>query len=77
MTREPAPPGDPALLPGGAADDATCIDGWVSDLGPLLPPGDRDFARQLLRYYVPEVLRAPPGKVASRCGARKGPESVR
>ena len=41
------------------AADATCADGWIRDLGPLLPEADRAFARTLLAYYVPEVLRAP------------------
>ena len=53
-----------------AATDArasACIDGWVADLGPVLPEGERPFARELLGYYVPEVLRAAPAKVARRC----------
>ncbi len=59
-----------------AASDAregACIDGWVADLGPLLPEGERRFARELLGHYVPEVLRAPPAKVAARCGSGPPP----
>ncbi len=59
------------------ATDAACIEGWVSDLGPLLPGEDRPFARELLRHYLPGILRAPPGKVAPRCGVRSDPKSVR
>lgn len=54
-----------------------CADGWVADLGPLLPDADRPFARELLGYYVPEVLRAPPSKVAERCRTRTGTGFVR
>ena len=63
-----------------AASDATvaaCADGWIADLGPLLPEADGPLARELLGHYVPEVLRAPPARVAERCRTRPGTGFVR
>jgi glyoxylase-like metal-dependent hydrolase (beta-lactamase superfamily II) len=60
-----------AALLGCAATDqpeAVCIDGWLRDLGPLVPPSDHDFARLLLQYYIPNILRASPEKTAAACG---------
>jgi glyoxylase-like metal-dependent hydrolase (beta-lactamase superfamily II) len=54
-----------------------CIDGWIADLGPLLPEAERPFARDLLAHYVPEILRAPPARVAPECRSRTRTESVR
>lgn len=51
------------------APAAACADGWVRDLGTLLPEANRPFARTLLAYYVPELLRAPPGQRQLWCGA--------
>ncbi len=48
--------------------EQVCIDGWLRDLGPLIPEGDRDFARMLLEYYVPSSLRADAEKTARLCG---------
>ncbi len=45
-----------------------CIDGWLRDLGALIPEGDRDFAAMLLRYYIPTSLRADPPRTAHLCG---------
>jgi glyoxylase-like metal-dependent hydrolase (beta-lactamase superfamily II) len=59
------------------AAEATCLDGWVADLGPLLPEAERAFARDLLRYYLPAVLRAPPERTARACGVRKADGTVR
>jgi len=44
-----------ACAASGAADPA-CIDGWLRDAGPLIPAGEREFARTLAGYYV-GVLR--------------------
>jgi glyoxylase-like metal-dependent hydrolase (beta-lactamase superfamily II) len=58
-------------LLGCAASDQPeqgCIDGWLRDLEPLIPESDRDFARTLLQYYVPNSLRAAPGRTARLCG---------
>lgn len=59
-----------AALLGCAASEhpeAVCIDGWLRDLGPLVPPSDHDFARFLLQYYIPNILRAAPEKTAAAC----------
>jgi hypothetical protein len=50
---------------GKPTDD--CTSGWLTDLGPLVPDGDRKFASSLMDYYV-GVLRADPAKVAKLCG---------
>ena len=52
-----------AALLGCAASsqpEAACIDGWLGDLGPLIPRSDRDFARVLLQYYLQNNLRTAP-----------------
>jgi glyoxylase-like metal-dependent hydrolase (beta-lactamase superfamily II) len=54
-----------------------CIDGWLRDLGPLVPDSDQTFARDLLAYYVQDVLRAPPERVARLCGEEPGTGTVR
>jgi len=54
-----------------------CIDGWLRDLGPLVPDSDQTFARDLLAHYVQEVLRAPPERVARLCGEEPGTGTVR
>jgi hypothetical protein len=50
------------------APDTACAEGWIRDLGPLLPEAERPFARTLLAYYVPELLRAPPEQRRRWCG---------
>jgi len=47
---------------------ADCADGWLADLGPLLPGSEHAFARQLLDYYLDTALRAAPGTRAALCG---------
>ena len=54
-----------------------CIDGWLRDLGPLVPESDQTFARDLLAYYVQDVLRAPPERVARLCGKEPRTGTVR
>jgi glyoxylase-like metal-dependent hydrolase (beta-lactamase superfamily II) len=49
-------------------DKDACIDGWLNDAGPLVPPGDVGLARQSLGYYVAAVLRGDPVKRAKLCG---------
>lgn len=51
--------------------DQACIDGWLADLGPLLPAAERELATTLLRYYVASHLRAPE-KTAQLCGVGVG-----
>jgi hypothetical protein len=59
-----------ALLDCAASDqpEKVCVDGWMRDLGPLIPESDRDFARTLLQYYIPNSLRAAAEKIARLCG---------
>lgn len=49
--------------------EAECADGWLADLGALVPESDRAFARSLLAYYVPNLLRADPARAAGLCAA--------
>jgi len=51
--------------------DAACIDGWLADLGPLVPAGDRALARSLLGYYLQTSLHAEPAVTAKLCGGGK------
>ncbi|MBZ5589166.1 MAG: MBL fold metallo-hydrolase [Acidobacteriia bacterium] len=48
--------------------DEACGDGWMRDIGPLMPESDRGLARRLLQYYLPNNLRAAPEKTARLCG---------
>jgi len=47
--------------------DSECIDGWLHDGGRLIPGADRAYSRTLLQYYVTNVLRGDPAKLASQC----------
>lgn len=40
------------------ATTATCSDGWVATLGPLLSQSDQLQARRMLGYYIDNLLRA-------------------
>lgn len=54
-----------------AGSDATreaCLEGWLTDVGELVPAADRPFARQLLAYYVDQHLRGDPQRAARLCG---------
>jgi glyoxylase-like metal-dependent hydrolase (beta-lactamase superfamily II) len=57
--------------------DAACIDGWLRDLGTLVPEPDRPLARSLLAYYLPALLRAPPDRVARLCRQERRDGTVR
>jgi len=48
------------LLDRAAADSSStaCADGWLRDIGPLVPANGRAFARILLDYYVDNHLRS-------------------
>jgi len=49
----------------GSGDAAACADGWVRDLGALLPPDEAPRARRMTAYYVRDVLRTPGGWTAN------------
>jgi glyoxylase-like metal-dependent hydrolase (beta-lactamase superfamily II) len=55
----------------------SCIDGWLRDLGPLVPESDQPFARELLSYYLLDILRAPLERVARLCGGEPKAGTVR
>ena len=57
------------LLACAAGNDEAgrCIDGWLRDAGTLVPASQHDQARQLLDYYVVQVLRAPPERRERYC----------
>jgi len=48
---------------------ASCADGWLGDLGELLAAAEHGFTRQLLDYYVGDVLRGDPQAIAARCAS--------
>lgn len=53
-----------------AASDASadqCTVGWMATLGELIPESDRPLARDLLGYYLNQVLRGDPTPIAQRC----------
>ena len=60
-----------ALLACAATDVAasTCADLWIGGVGALLPPGERDRARDMLGYYVDDVLRGDDGRATRYCPA--------
>lgn len=47
--------------------NAQCADGWLADIGDLVPPTDADFVRQALDYYVTNFLRLD-SKIGKLCG---------
>ena len=59
------------LLSCGSSDrpkDA-CIDGWLGDSGALIPQADRGYTRSLLDYYLDNILRGSPQRLAKLCAA--------
>lgn len=40
-------------------DDAACTAGWLADAGDLVTPAEEPLARDLLAYYLSQVLRDP------------------
>jgi glyoxylase-like metal-dependent hydrolase (beta-lactamase superfamily II) len=46
---------------------ASCVDGWLADVGPLVPEAEHAFARQLLDYYFEAALRAEPARQRKLC----------
>lgn len=49
------------------APAADCIDGWLQDVGPLVPAAEHEFARHLLAYYLDQHLRGDPERRAELC----------
>lgn len=47
---------------GSDAAPGLCADAWIRGQGPLLPATQHGFARQMIGYYVDEVLRQPEGQ---------------
>lgn len=48
---------------------AQCIDGWLHDVGPLVPPAQQKLARALMDYYMEKSLRADLQHTAALCAA--------
>jgi len=59
------------LLACGRSDrpKSDCIDGWLHDGDKLIAATDQAYARALLDYYVEQVLRGDPARVARLCAA--------
>ena len=47
--------------------DAGCTASWLGDVVDLDRVTDRAFARSLMGYYVEEVLRGDPARLAANC----------
>ena len=45
-----------------------CVDGWLADIGGLVPAADQAFTRSLAEYYVDNSLRGDPAQAAKLCG---------
>ena len=54
---------------GTAHSKAQCTEGWLHDVGPLVPPSQQQFARVLLDYYMDRSLRADAKHTAAICAA--------
>jgi glyoxylase-like metal-dependent hydrolase (beta-lactamase superfamily II) len=52
---------------GSDTSSENCIEAWLIDIGPLVSPPERDFARQLLAYYLDQHLRGDPERAAKLC----------
>ncbi len=55
-----------------AGDGVDCIEGWIADVGDLLPVADHAQARLMLRYYLDATLQAGSADVAARCAVDPG-----
>ncbi len=51
----------------GDAPAEACLDGWLQDIGDLVPESEHEFARQLLTYYLDQHLRGDPERTAKLC----------
>jgi glyoxylase-like metal-dependent hydrolase (beta-lactamase superfamily II) len=51
---------------GSDATKASCIDGWINGIAPLIRPDEQAFTRSLMDYYV-DVLRKPAAEAAKLC----------
>lgn len=45
-----------------------CVTGWFEDGGELVASSDPGNGRELVAYYVAQVLRGDPKQLAARCG---------
>lgn len=52
-----------------ARSKAQCTDGWLHDVGPLVPPPQQRLARALMDYYMDKSLRADAQHTAALCAA--------
>jgi len=56
---------------------AACVEGWLADLGPLVPDGERAFASAMLGHYVQSALRGDAERMARLCGGPAVPPDRR
>jgi glyoxylase-like metal-dependent hydrolase (beta-lactamase superfamily II) len=54
---------------GSARSKVKCADGWLHDVGPLVPPSQQRFARASMDYYMDKSLRADAQHTAALCAA--------
>jgi glyoxylase-like metal-dependent hydrolase (beta-lactamase superfamily II) len=59
---------DNLLACAAAGDGATCAAGWLTDAAAFIPDGERVRARDMVVYYVDEIIRSPQ-KHAEFCPA--------
>ncbi len=46
---------------------AQCSDDWIETLDELIPAKEQAFTRDLLEYYIGQVLRGDPKAITARC----------
>jgi glyoxylase-like metal-dependent hydrolase (beta-lactamase superfamily II) len=51
----------------GSAAAERCTDGWLADVGALVPAGQQALARSYLGYYLEQHLRAAPERQRAHC----------
>ncbi len=52
-----------------ARSKVECTDGWLHDVGPLVPPSQQKLGRVLMDYYMEKSLRADAQHTAALCAA--------
>lgn len=50
----------------------SCIAGWFSDAGDLVPDDAKPYGTELLNYYISQKLRAPAEQRAESCAGTRG-----
>ncbi len=50
------------------SDSKACGEKWISTLGDQIPESEREFARELMNYYIENHLRGDPAQTVRLCG---------